>query len=128
MAALTVWAERLNNSRILFLTDNIALVRIINNCSCKDRQIRCLVRRMMLVSMKFNIHFKEPNMFAAVITVWPIPFLDCRCRRFTGWRRGQTRRPPFCPRQSCPKIWHYSLNTLVGRAMTQSLGIQTGLR
>ena len=61
VAALTVWAERLNNSRILFLTDNMALVHIINNCSCKDRQIMCLVRRMVLVSMKFNIHFRAKH-------------------------------------------------------------------
>ena len=51
MTALTVWAERLKNSRILFLTDNMALMHIINKCSCKDRQVMCLVRRMVLVTM-----------------------------------------------------------------------------
>ena len=58
-------------------------------------------------------------MFAAAITVWGIPFLDCRCRRLQD---GVMGRPDAHHSAQGNLVSKYgaSLNTLVRRAMGQS--------
>lgn len=61
IAALAAWGPQLANKRINFRTDNMAVVHIINSCTSKDRRIMTLVRRFVLLSMSFNIHFKASH-------------------------------------------------------------------
>ena len=53
--ALSMWGETLSNKCIVLHTDNIAVVSIINNSTCKDTKIMALVRRLVLVCMSHNI-------------------------------------------------------------------------
>ena len=59
VASLRTWANALRNKRILFFTDNLALVHIINQTSSRDPDIMVLVRRLVLIAMECNIFFKS---------------------------------------------------------------------
>ena len=56
--ALFVWAQLLQNKRILLRIDNSALVSIINKRTSKDKQIMILIRPLVLLTMQYNIQFK----------------------------------------------------------------------
>jgi hypothetical protein len=56
--ALDTWCDRLANQCVLFHTDNMALVSIINKQTTKDTGILQLLRRMVLVCLKHNILFQ----------------------------------------------------------------------
>ena len=56
-----LWGPRLSNKRILFFTDNMALVHIINKCSSWDGKIMILVRRLVITAMWHNILFKAKH-------------------------------------------------------------------
>ena len=55
--ALEIWGHILSNHKILFFTDNQAVVEIINKNTSKDKDVMKLVRRLVLASLKFNIYF-----------------------------------------------------------------------
>ena len=56
--AVDIWSPLLANHKILFLTDNAALADIINKTSSKEKNIMKLVRRLVLSSLKHNIHVR----------------------------------------------------------------------
>jgi hypothetical protein len=49
--ALELWGRFIKNSKILFLSDNQAVVDIINKESCKNKTLMILIRRLVLASM-----------------------------------------------------------------------------
>jgi hypothetical protein len=51
----------LTNHKILFFTDNAAVVDIINNTTSKDKVIMKLVRRLVLAALKYNIFFRAKH-------------------------------------------------------------------
>jgi 5-keto 4-deoxyuronate isomerase len=53
--ALSVWAQLLQNKRILLRIDNSALVSIINKRTSKNKQIMKLIRPLVLLTMQYNI-------------------------------------------------------------------------
>ena len=53
--AMTVWGNKLANSRIIFHCDNQAVVSIINRQSSKCPHIMALLRRLVLTCLKNNI-------------------------------------------------------------------------
>ncbi|XP_033739135.1 uncharacterized protein LOC117326493 [Pecten maximus] len=59
--ALEMFGQKLANHRILFLCDNQAVVDIINKLSSKDAILMKLVRRLVLSTLKFNIHFRAKH-------------------------------------------------------------------
>ena len=58
VAAVCVWGHHWSNKRIMFHTDNEALVHTINANTTKDVKIMALVRKLVVQSMRFNIQFK----------------------------------------------------------------------
>jgi hypothetical protein len=56
--ALFLWASMLKKTKIVFRTDNLALVGIINKRTSKDKQIMKLVRQFVLITKLHNIPFK----------------------------------------------------------------------
>ena len=48
----------MQNKKILFNIDNQAVVAILNKISCKVPRIMYLVRRLVLLSLRFNILIK----------------------------------------------------------------------
>lgn len=59
--ALEIWGLKLKNRRVLFMTDNAAVVEIINKTSSKCTVIMTLVRRLVLAGMRHNIHFRSKH-------------------------------------------------------------------
>lgn len=55
--AVEIWGNVLTNHKLLFFTDNAAVVDIINNTTSKDKVIMKLVRRLVLAALKYNIFF-----------------------------------------------------------------------
>jgi hypothetical protein len=55
--ALDLWCHRLTNSTVVLHSDNSAVVHVINNNTSKDSHLMTLMRRLMLLSLKNNIHF-----------------------------------------------------------------------
>lgn len=58
VVALEIWGTNLQNKKILFNIDNQAVVAILNKISCKVPRIMYLVRRLVLLSLRFNILIK----------------------------------------------------------------------
>ncbi|KAK3107807.1 hypothetical protein FSP39_022643 [Pinctada imbricata] len=58
---LELWGEQLQNKKILFFSDNIAVVQIINKQSSKEKTLMKLLRRLVLVSLRYNILFKAKH-------------------------------------------------------------------
>ena len=59
--AVQIWGNRLTNGRIIFHTDNQALVPIINKQSSNDRAIIYLVRKLVITCPRFNILFQAQH-------------------------------------------------------------------
>ena len=58
VTALDLWAEHLSNKCIIFHTDNMSIVNIINSQTSKDALIMYLVRRLATITMLYNIMFR----------------------------------------------------------------------
>lgn len=55
--ALEHWGQGLRDSKVLFLTDNMAVVEIINKQTSKEKVLMTLIRRLVLSALRFNILF-----------------------------------------------------------------------
>ncbi|CAC5357929.1 unnamed protein product [Mytilus coruscus] len=72
--SILLFKEDLHNKRILFHTDNKALVSILNKKSSKSRRVMELIRPFVLHTMLFNMQFKavhiegRSNVFADAIS------------------------------------------------------------
>ena len=59
--AVRLWSSKLSNSRILFMTDNMSVVHIINTQTSKDDALMSLVRDLVVVTMTCNIDFRAKH-------------------------------------------------------------------
>lgn len=59
--AIEIWGSGMENNKILFMSDNMAVVQIINKQTSKDQTIMKLVRRLVLATLKHNIHFRAKH-------------------------------------------------------------------
>ena len=59
--SLYLWGHQMRKRCILFLTDNEALVYVINKQSCKDKNLMFYVRKLVLVCLQNNILFKAKH-------------------------------------------------------------------
>ena len=55
--AIRLWHTLLQDSCVLFLCDNMAVVHIINSMSSKDKVLMKLVRKLVILCMRHNILF-----------------------------------------------------------------------
>ena len=58
IVALHIWGSQMANKCVCFVTDNDALVEIINRQTSKHKLIMLLVRDLVLTSLKYNILFR----------------------------------------------------------------------
>lgn len=59
--AIETWGNSIRNNKVLFMSDNMAVVQIINKQSSKDKTIMRLVRRLVLATLECNIHFRAKH-------------------------------------------------------------------
>lgn len=57
--ALHIWGPQISNKCIVLVTDNAALVDIINKETSKDTGIMIFVRSLVLCCLRFNILFRS---------------------------------------------------------------------
>jgi hypothetical protein len=58
VVAIELWGHSLCNRSVLFFSDNLAVVHIINKTSSKDPAVMGLVRRLVLACLEYNILFR----------------------------------------------------------------------
>ena len=51
MLSSYLWGKDMTNQRILFFTDNEALVHVINKQFCRDKDLIVFVRKLVLVCL-----------------------------------------------------------------------------
>lgn len=61
LLSLLLWGNMMRNQRIVFFTDNEALVHVINKSSCKDQNLMVFVRALVLCCLKNNILFRAKH-------------------------------------------------------------------
>ena len=61
VVALELWGKHLQNSKVMFFSDNQAVVEAINKQYCKDKVMMSLVRRMILAVLTFNVVFRAKH-------------------------------------------------------------------
>ena len=59
--SLHLWGHTIKNQRVLFFTDNEALVHVINKQTCRDKDLMFFVRKLVLVCLNYNICFKAKH-------------------------------------------------------------------
>ena len=58
VVGLQMWGALLANSRVVFWSDNQTVVHVVNSQTSKCTDIMKLVRRLVIICLKFNIRFK----------------------------------------------------------------------
>ena len=59
--AVRRWGPVLTNQRVLFLSDNTAVVAVINRQTARDPQLMCLVRQLVVACVCYNICFRAKH-------------------------------------------------------------------
>ena len=59
--AVEIWGHRLRNHKILFKTDNQAVVEIINKQTSRDSSVMSLVRRLVVAALLNNVLFRAEH-------------------------------------------------------------------
>ena len=95
--AVELWGTKMSDSRIVFLSDNTAVVSILNSHTTKEPLLLCLLRRLVLLSLRLNFVFSgrhipgHKNVAADLLSRGQMrAFLD----RFGGGRDPVATRVP----------------------------------
>ena len=67
--ALAIWGPQLHNNKILFHTDNLACMHIINTQTSKGKNVMILVRHLVLTALTNNILFKATHVPGKINTI-----------------------------------------------------------
>ena len=59
--AVHIWGSHMSNRRVLFFTDNSALVDIINKQTSKHKSVMVLLRDLVLSCLSYNILFRAQH-------------------------------------------------------------------
>ena len=62
VVGIELWAHFLINKKVIFLVDNECVVEVLNAQSSKDEILLCLLRRLVLLSLKYNFIFKARHL------------------------------------------------------------------
>ena len=96
VAALELWGRYMANHSVLFLTDNKAVVDVINKQSAKNPHLMRLVRRLLVTALKFNVYFKykhipgKTNVIADKLS----RFQEGAARQMAPWLQMQPTKMP----------------------------------
>lgn len=75
--SVLLWGDLMRKQRIIFFTDNPALVDIINKLTSRDTTIMVLVRKLVLTCLQYNILFRAQHVQASIMNLLT-PCLDYR--------------------------------------------------
>ena len=60
--ALVFWGPLLSNKCVMIMSDNIAVVHILNKYTSKDPSIMIIVRLIVLSCMKYNVFIRSQHL------------------------------------------------------------------
>ena len=96
----------MQNQRILFFTDNEALVHVINRQSCRDKKLMFLVRRLVLVCLEKNICFKTKHI-PGVLNILADALSRLKLQTFQQLAPASMNpHPTEIPHHLQPHSWH----------------------
>ncbi|KAM4704927.1 uncharacterized protein WCC33_009743 [Rhinophrynus dorsalis] len=58
VVAVEIWGEKLRNKKVLFWSDNMAVVHVINRSTSKSYPVLALLRHLVLLCLRHNISFR----------------------------------------------------------------------
>lgn len=61
LLAVRSWGPKWANQRVMFLSDNTAVVEVINRQTAKDTQLMCLLRKLIVACLSYNICFRAKH-------------------------------------------------------------------
>ena len=93
---LELWGRYMANHSLLFLTDNQAVVEVINKQSAKNSHLMRLIRRLVVAAMKFNVYFKAKHIpgKTSIIADKLSRFQDGIARQTAPWLQAQPAQIP----------------------------------
>ena len=102
VAALEVWGSLLSNHCVLFLSDNMAVVDVINKQTARDRDLMVLVRRLTICAMQFNILLKAKHIPGKynVVADKLSRFQVSEAKKWAPWL---SENPTVLPKSSLPE-------------------------
>ena len=58
LVSLHIWGQELRNKKIVFRSDNIASVHIVNSMTSKNEKVMIILRAITLLCLRLTIAFK----------------------------------------------------------------------
>ena len=96
----------MRNCCILFLTDNEALVYVINKQYCKNKRLMFFVRKLVLICLQNNILFKAKHV-QGVHNTLADSLSRLQVETFKRLAPGHTEQEPTdVPQHLQPQNWH----------------------
>ena len=89
VTSLSIWASELANKCILFYTDNLGLVDVINKKTKKDNKLIVLLRELVLQRLKHNILFRGSTRLGCSMSRLTL-YRAYRSRNSSPWDRAWT--------------------------------------
>ena len=102
---LEIWGPLLTRKRVLFHSDNAAVVHIVNKQTCKDADTMALVRRLVVAALRHNVLFKARHIpgFTNVVADHLSRFSFQEAREAAPWLNATpTSVPPHLMSISSP--------------------------
>ena len=94
--SLSIWASELANKCVLFHTDNLGLVDVINKKTTKDNKLLVLLRELVLQCLKHNILFRVVH----------VPALShLQVTKFKSLGQGMDHEQTLLPPHLLPESW-----------------------
>ena len=95
---MLIFGSHLSNRCVLFLTDNQAVVHIINKQTSRDKKIMILVRLLVTTCLKYNIHFKSKHV-SGKLNIEADALSRLQILKFQTLCPGANRMPTDVPRE-----------------------------
>jgi len=62
--AIFIWGNAMKHKKVIFFSDNEAVVFILNNKSSKSERVMSLLRPLVYLTLVFNIQFRAKHLFS----------------------------------------------------------------
>ena len=96
VVALQLWGQKLKNKKLLFNIDNQAVVTIINKKSSKSTRVMSLVRKLVFVTLRYNILVK-PQHISGSLNLIADALSRCNWQRFRQLAPTADQEPEVIP-------------------------------
>ena len=104
MLAVDIWENFFQNKHVVFMTDNLALVSIINSQTCKCSRIMKLIRHFAITCMSHNVLFNAQHI-PGKYNVVADNLSRCHFQKAKQWAPWLDRTSTPVPAHLAPAVW-----------------------